>query len=91
MSPPAPLPLRLPKARTCGPHLGGGEDAGLACSVCGAPRAPSRREACSNVCRAALSRRRRVEVQRKRDAEVLAVVDGIARLCGLLKKRLETS
>jgi hypothetical protein len=31
-----------------------------------------------------------MEVQRTRDAEILAVLDGIQQLCGLLKKWLET-
>jgi len=91
MSRAAPLPLRLPQARTCGPHLGGGEGAGLACIVCGGPRASGRREACGARCRAALSRARKAEAQRTRDAEILAVVDGIARLCGLLKQRIESA
>ena len=61
------------------------------CQVCGGPREPQKQAACSDRCRAALSRRRKAEAQRTRDAETLAGGDGIERLCGLLKARLQTS
>jgi hypothetical protein len=35
--------------------------------------------------------RLKAEARRKRDAETLAVVDGIERLCGIRRKRLETT
>jgi hypothetical protein len=62
------------------------------CPVCRAPRDTRQwMSACSAGCRAELSRRRKAEGQRSRDAETLAVLDGIERLCGLLKKRLEAT
>jgi predicted nucleic acid-binding Zn ribbon protein len=61
------------------------------CGVCGGPRDARKREACSDKCRAAISRRRRADAQGKRDAETLAVLDGIMRLCSLLRKRFRTT
>jgi hypothetical protein len=59
--------------------------------VCGGPREARKREACSDKCRAALNRRRKAAAQGARDAEVLAVVDGIERLCAMLKHRLQST
>jgi len=60
-----------------------------ACERCGTALKGRQRRVCSDRCRMVLSRRREKETQRKRDAETVAVVDGIERLCGLLKARLE--
>jgi hypothetical protein len=38
-----------------------------------------------------LSRRQKAEVHRKRDAETLAVLDGIERLCRILTARLQST
>ena len=45
------------------------------CVVCGGPRDPRKREACSDQCRAALSRQRREDTQRTRDEEVRALLE----------------
>jgi predicted nucleic acid-binding Zn ribbon protein len=56
------------------------------CDVCGGPRDPGKREACSDKCRAALSRRRRSHTQTTRDQEIRAVLEAIA---GLVQGTLE--
>lgn len=61
-----------------------------ACARCGIALKGRQRRTCSDRCRMVLNRRRKAEAQRTRDAETLAVVDGIERLCGLLKQRLQT-
>ena len=40
------------------------------CAACGGPRGPRKREACSDKCRAALSRRRRAEAGKTRDRDL---------------------
>ena len=45
------------------------------CVVCGEPRSPRKREACSDACRTALSRTRRVDAQRERDAEIRGLLE----------------
>jgi len=40
------------------------------CAVCGGPRGSQKREACSDKCRAELSRRRRKDALRARDDEI---------------------
>jgi hypothetical protein len=65
---------------------------GSLCPVCLQRELRGRQTVCSAGCRAKRWRQaagRAVEARRARDAETLAVVDGIARLCGLLKTRLE--
>jgi predicted nucleic acid-binding Zn ribbon protein len=52
------------------------------CAVCGGPRDPRKREACSDKCRAELSRRRRRDALRIRD-------DGIRALLATALKKLE--
>ena len=44
------------------------------CAVCQAPRAPGRKEACSDRCRTELSRRRRKDALRIRDDEIRALL-----------------
>jgi predicted nucleic acid-binding Zn ribbon protein len=39
------------------------------CAACGGPREPQKREACSDRCRAALSRRRRAEAETTRQQQ----------------------
>jgi predicted nucleic acid-binding Zn ribbon protein len=50
------------------------------CIVCGEPREPSKREACSNKCRAALTRQRQAERRQLRDGEILALLEHAERL-----------
>ena len=50
------------------------------CIVCGGPREPNRREACSNKCRAALTRQRQAQRQERRDGEILALLEHAERL-----------
>jgi hypothetical protein len=45
------------------------------CSVCAGPRDTRKREACSDRCRAALSRRRRKDAQSTRDGEIRALLE----------------
>ena len=45
------------------------------CAVCGGPREPRKREACSDKCRAALSRRRREASLRERDRQIRALLE----------------
>jgi hypothetical protein len=45
------------------------------CAACGGPRDPRRREACSDRCRVALSRKRRAEALAKRDRELRALLE----------------
>ena len=61
----------------------------LVCVVCGRPRDRRKREPCSDKCRAALSRRRRAEVQTTRDQEIRATLEAIAGLVQLTLGRLE--
>lgn len=49
------------------------------CAVCGGPRDPRKREACSDRCRAALSRRRRDEAAQRRSREVRALLEAALR------------
>ena len=71
--PPQPqLPPQPERAGFSPPVLGSPRPV---CIVCGAPREPSKREACSNKCRAALARQRQAEAQRARDQELLALLD----------------
>jgi predicted nucleic acid-binding Zn ribbon protein len=57
------------------------------CVVCGGPRELRKREACSDKCRAALSRRRRKDAQRTRDEAIRALLEtaleklGVERPC----------
>jgi predicted nucleic acid-binding Zn ribbon protein len=59
------------------------------CVVCGGPRDPRRREACSDKCRAALSRHRRTQTQTTRDQETRDALEAIARLVQVTLGRLE--
>ena len=43
------------------------------CAVCGGPRGPRKQEACSDKCRAELSRQRRMGDLRARDDEIRAL------------------
>ena len=45
------------------------------CVVCGGPRDYRKREACSDKCRAALSRRRRTEAHRTRDEAIRTLLE----------------
>ena len=45
------------------------------CVVCGRPRDARKREACSDRCRAALSRQRKTEARQERDAEIRALLE----------------
>jgi len=47
---------------------------GPTCAVCGGPRALRRREACSDKCRAELSRRRQKDALRARYSEIRALL-----------------
>ena len=58
------------------------------CVVCGGPRDSRKREACSDKCRAALSRRRRALSQSTRDRETRAALEAIARLAQVTLGRL---
>ena len=49
------------------------------CAVCGGPRDPRKREACSDRCRAELSRRRRTDALRARDNEIRALLAAVLR------------
>jgi len=54
-----------------------------ACVVCGGPRGPRKRATCSDACRAALSRTRRVDAQLERDAEIRGLLEAaLKRLSG---------
>jgi predicted nucleic acid-binding Zn ribbon protein len=59
------------------------------CAICGGPRDRRKREACSDKCRAALSRRRRALTQTTRDQETRAALEAIARLVQGTLRRLE--
>jgi predicted nucleic acid-binding Zn ribbon protein len=59
------------------------------CAICGGPRDERRREACSDQCRAALSRRRRVQSQTTRHQEIRAALEAIAGLVQVTLERLE--
>ena len=50
------------------------------CAVCGGPRDPRKREACSDRCRAALSRSRRDTVQRVRDERLRELLETALRV-----------
>jgi hypothetical protein len=50
------------------------------CVVCGGPRDPRKREACSDKCRAAVSRQRRTQAQATRDDELRATLTEIREL-----------
>jgi predicted nucleic acid-binding Zn ribbon protein len=58
------------------------------CVVCGGPRELRKREACSDKCRAALSRRRRTQLQTTRDQETRAALEAIAGLVQVTLSRL---
>jgi predicted nucleic acid-binding Zn ribbon protein len=45
------------------------------CAACKGPLPAGKREACSDACRAALSRRRRTDAQRERDAEIRGLLE----------------
>jgi predicted nucleic acid-binding Zn ribbon protein len=45
------------------------------CVVCGQPRSPRKQAACSDACRAALSRTRRADARRERNAEIRALLE----------------
>jgi predicted nucleic acid-binding Zn ribbon protein len=45
------------------------------CVICGGPREIRKREACSDKCRAALSRRRRNEAQSTRDGKIRLLLE----------------
>ena len=47
----------------------------LVCVVCGGPRSPRKREACSDACRTALNRRRKADAEGKRKAELRALLE----------------
>ena len=59
------------------------------CVVCGGPKDSRKREACSDRCRAALSRHRRVLTQTTRDQETRAALEAIAGLMQSTLGRLE--
>ena len=58
------------------------------CAVCGGHRDARKREACSDRCRAALSRRRRVQAQASRDDELRATLTEIRALVQASLRRL---
>jgi predicted nucleic acid-binding Zn ribbon protein len=58
------------------------------CVVCGRPRDLRKREACSDKCRAALSRHRRALSQTTRDRETRAALEAIAGLVQVTLGRL---
>ena len=45
------------------------------CATCKGPVPAGKREACSDACRAALSRMRRAKAQRERDAEIRTLLE----------------
>ena len=51
------------------------ERAKVAYALCGGPREPRTREACSNKCRAALTRRRQAEQRQARARELVEMLD----------------
>jgi len=54
---------------------------GLTCAVCGKPLPAGKPSgACSNKCRAALTRQRRAEARRAHDRELVALLDQAERL-----------
>jgi len=59
------------------------------CVVCGGPRDLRKREACSDKCRAALSRHRRAQLHATRDHETRAALEAIAQLVQVALGRLE--
>jgi predicted nucleic acid-binding Zn ribbon protein len=52
---------------------------GPLCTVCGGPRGPRKREACSDKCRAALSRRLRERAFATRDQEIRDLLEAALR------------
>lgn len=58
------------------------------CVVCGGPREVRKREACSDKCRAALSRHRRTQLHATRDQEIRAALEAIAGLVQVTLGRL---
>jgi predicted nucleic acid-binding Zn ribbon protein len=58
------------------------------CVVCRGPRDPRKRAACSDKCRAALSRRRRAQTQATRDDELRVTLTEIGRLVQANLRRL---
>ena len=71
MSSPQSLPVGNPQAERSGVVV----SPEPACAVCGGARGTRRRETCSDACRAALSRTRRADAQRERDAEIRALLE----------------
>lgn len=54
------------------------------CAACGGPRDARKREACSDRCRATLSRRRRTEARTVRDYEIRTLLQEALRRLGAL-------
>lgn len=52
------------------------------CAVCGGLRDSRKRETCSDKCRAALSRRRRIQTQTTRDQEIRTLLEEALRRLG---------
>jgi len=84
MPPTIPLPEGPPEAERSG-VVGSPQPV---CVVCGGPRKLRKREACSDKCRAALSRRRRALTQTTRDQETRAALEAIAGLVQVTLGRL---
>ena len=53
------------------------------CATCKGPLPAGKREACSDACRAALSRARRAGAQRERDAEIRTLLEAALERLGL--------
>ncbi len=53
------------------------------CPVCKGPMTGRQKSACSGKCRAALSRRKKAEVQEERDQRLQRMVETLAREVGL--------
>jgi hypothetical protein len=84
MSPRRSLPLDGPSPERSG--VAGSPQP--VCAVCGGPRDDRKREACSDRCRAALSRQRRAQAQVSRDDELRATLTEIRELVQASLRRL---
>ncbi len=58
------------------------DSTGPRCPICAKPLVGEQRSACSNVCRAALSRRRRAEGQSEKDRRVRELLEAALRVVG---------
>ncbi len=64
------------------PAVIGSGEALRACPICGRPLTGRQTSACSNVCRAALSRRKRADAQSEKDRRVRELLEAALRVVG---------